>query len=252
MQILMSEMTWEDYVQRINNSVIFLPIGSTEQHGYHLPLGVDYYQINEITKLLAKEVHGIVAPAIPYGFKSMPHSGGGQIFPGTTSLNGETLVLLVKDILKEFIRHGAKKIVVMDGHYENSLFLSEAIDLTLKEIPDNKDIKILKSIFVDMLDDSVVHDIFPYKFPGYDLEHAGLIETSMMAMLKPNLVDYTKIVPDRADNLPPYEIFPQPKNIVPKSGVLSDPSEANSEKGKKIIDNILKNCIHMIKKEFDI
>src|SRR5699024_3767113 len=222
MSVLMSELTWYEYKEKLQDSVVLLPVGSTEQHGYHLPLVVDYFQINALSKLVAKEINEIVDPAIPYGYKSLPHSGGGQIFPGTTILNAETLILLVKDILKELFRHGAKKVIIMDGHYENGMFLSEAIDLALGESGE-KDIKVLKSVFVDMLDDHIIDQLFPNGFPGFELEHAALIETAMMAYLYPDLVQHDKIVPDIADNLPPFEVFPQPQGIVPTSGVLSDP-----------------------------
>lgn len=249
MTVLMSEMTWVDYEKRVKDSVIFLPVGATEQHGYHLPLGVDTYQIQELSRLVASEVDGIVAPAIPYGYKSQPHSGGGQIFPGTTSLNAQTLILLVKDILLEFVRHGATKIAVMDGHYENKMFLAEAIDLALKEAG-RSDIKVVKCCFTDMLDEEVVEKLFPNGFPGYDLEHAALIETAMMSCFYPNLVKREKIVSEQADDLPRYEVFPQPDGIVTKSGALADPTHGNAEGGKIIIENLIKNYVQMIRTEF--
>src|SRR5690625_3716223 len=129
MTVLMSELTWVEYGEKVKDSVILLPVGSTEQHGYHLPLGVDYYQINELSKLVAKEIEGIVAPAIPYGYKSLPHSGGGQIFTGTTSLSAQTLIMLVKDILKELFRNRARIIVVIDVIFAYCLFLCMAIYL---------------------------------------------------------------------------------------------------------------------------
>ncbi|WP_040978456.1 creatininase [Oceanobacillus jeddahense] len=249
MTVLMSEMTWDEYEKKVKDSVIFLPVGATEQHGYHLPLGVDFYQIEKLSELVAENVNGIVAPTIQYGYKSQPHSGGGQIFPGTTSLSAQTLILLVKDILLEFIRHGATKFAVMDGHYENKMFLAEAIDLVLKEA-NRDDIKVVKCCFTDMLDEEVVTKLFPNGFPGYDLEHAALIETAMMCHFYPNLVHKEKIISEQADNLPRYEIFPQPEGIVPNSGVLADPIHGTAASGKIIIENLVKNYVEMIETEF--
>ncbi|GEN45457.1 creatininase [Alkalibacillus haloalkaliphilus] len=250
MTVLMSEMTWPEYESKVQDAVVLLPVGSTEQHSYHLPLGVDYYQINEISKLVATSIDGIVAPAIPFGYKSLPHSGGGQTFPGTTSLSAETLILLVKDILVEFIRHGAEQIIVMDGHYENGMFLSEAIDLALKE-SNQKSVKILKASFVDMLDDEVVTPYYKNGFPGYSLEHAAFIETALMMKLKPDLVQQDKIEPAEA-NLPRYEVFPQQEGVVPKSGSLADPTGATKEAGEIFVNNIVGNYVQSIKKEFNI
>ncbi len=251
MALLMSEMTWPEYSKMVKESIIFLPVGSTEQHGYHLPLGTDYIQINEISKLVAKEVNGIVAPAIPYGYKSQANSGGGQIYSGTTSLDGNTLILLVKDVLLELIRHGATKIVVMDGHIENSLFLAESIDLAIRESAKN-DIKIIKCGYAAIMDEDVVIDMFPGDYPGLALEHAAFLETSMMSYLAPDLVKMDRAVKEEHGTIPLYDVFPQPPDLVPKSGSLSDPTQGNKADGKTLIDNMVQNCIKSVKAEFNV
>ena len=149
-RVLMEELTWQEFAQRVKTDVILLPVGSTEQHGPHLPLGTDSMQIGAFSKLAAERVGGIVAPVVSYGYKSQPKSGGGPNFPGTTSLGAEALILVVRDILKEFIRQGAVKIMIMDGHYENAMFLSEAVDLALEE-SGASDVKILKNCFIEFL-----------------------------------------------------------------------------------------------------
>jgi creatinine amidohydrolase len=248
MNVEISKMSWDEYEERVKNSIVFIPIGATEQHGYHLPLGTDFYQINKLTCLVAKEVNGIVAPAIPYGYKSQAKSGGGQIFPGTTSLNGITLIMLMKDILLELIRHGATKLVIMDGHMENELFLSESVDLALKEA-NKTDIKILKCGLADLIDEETIENVFPDKFPGWSIEHAAFMETSLMSYLYPELVKADKAVTENAI-LPKYDIYPQPKDLVPKSGVLWDPANGNKAGGEIFAKNIIKNCINMVKTEF--
>ncbi|MEM2914843.1 MAG: creatininase family protein, partial [Candidatus Bathyarchaeia archaeon] len=71
-----------------------LPIGSTEQHGSHLPVGTDHINVWAIAKKVAKLVNGIVLPLIPYGCSS-------EHFPrsGTLSLNPQTLKLIIKEII---------------------------------------------------------------------------------------------------------------------------------------------------------
>ena len=71
----------------------------------------------------------MVAPAINYGYKSKPLSGGGPLFPGTVDLNGDTLVRLTYDVLEELIKDGVKKIMVLSCHFENEAFVCEAVDL---------------------------------------------------------------------------------------------------------------------------
>ena len=83
---------------------------------------------------MAQKVGGLVAPALAYGFKSQPKCGGGQHFTGTTSLDAMTLVATVRDTVREFHRHGVRKLVVVNGHYENQWFLIEGIDLAMREL----------------------------------------------------------------------------------------------------------------------
>ena len=64
----------------------------------------------------------MVAPALAYGYKSQPKCGGGQHFPGTTSLDAQTLSHTVRDRVREFARHGVQKLVIVNGHYENQWF----------------------------------------------------------------------------------------------------------------------------------
>jgi len=247
--VLMEEFTWYEYADRVKKDVILLPVGSTEQHGPHLPLGTDAIQILHFSKLAAERIGGIVAPVVSYGYKSQPKSGGGPNFLGTTCLGAEALMFMVRDILKEFIRHGAGKIMIMDGHYENAMFLSEAIDMALDET-DGKDVKILKNTFIEFLNEDDINRIFPKGFPGWNLEHAAIMETSLMLYFRPDLVRLDRVVPDKAENLPPYDIYPFPKDIIPSSGILADPTDASAETGEYIVKRCLDEFEKCIKKEF--
>ena len=74
--VMMAEMTWPEFSERLReDTVVFLPTGMTEQHGPHLPMGVDHLLPTAIAERVAREVDGIGAPAVNYGYKSMPRSG---------------------------------------------------------------------------------------------------------------------------------------------------------------------------------
>jgi creatinine amidohydrolase len=156
---------------------------------------------------------------------------------------------VVRDLLKEFIRHGARKIWIMDGHYENAMFLSEAIDLAFDEAG-VKDVKIIKNCFIQFLNDGDIDKIFPKGFPGWDLEHAAILETSLMLYLRPDLVRQDRLVPDKAENLPPYDIYPVPKDIIPSSGILADPSGASADTGEYIVRRCLDEFERSVRREF--
>jgi len=124
------ELNWMEYERRLREEppVVMLPVGSLEQHGPHLPMHCDSLIPTAICEGAAARVGGLVAPTISYGYKSQPKSGGGNHFPGTTSLDAQTLIFVVRDVIKEFARHGVRKMALMDGHYENNMFLVEGID----------------------------------------------------------------------------------------------------------------------------
>src|ERR1700710_2602169 len=100
-------------------SIIFIPLGATEQHGPHLPLNVDVILPTAVCERVARNTGGLVAPTLAYGYKSMPRSGGGQSFPGTPSLDGHPFSLMIRDIIRDMGSHGARRFVLINGHYEN-------------------------------------------------------------------------------------------------------------------------------------
>ncbi|MBQ8477306.1 MAG: creatininase [Succinivibrio sp.] len=234
-----------------NNSdkVVVLPIGSTEQHGPHLPLGVDSYIAEDIAKHLAKLTDIIIAPTITYGYKSKPLSGGGPLFKGTIDLNGETLIHLVTDILCEFARDGFNKIFIENAHFENQAFIEEAMDLATAQFPK---LKVVQSNWWDVLDQKTVDEIFKdVPFPGWALEHAAITETSLMMYLEPDLVR-TELMPTevKAQALP-YSVYPARHDLVPDCGVLASPVGSTKEKGKLIVDKAIEGFIKIFKKEFN-
>lgn len=234
-----------------NNSdkVVVLPIGSTEQHGPHLPLGVDSYIAEDIAKHLAKVTDIIIAPTITYGYKSKPLSGGGPLFKGTIDINGETLIHLVTDILCEFARDGFNKIFIENAHFENQAFIEEAMDLATAQFPK---LKVVQSNWWDVLDQKTVDEIFKdVPFPGWALEHAAITETSLMMYLEPDLVR-TELMPTevKAQALP-YSVYPARHDLVPDCGVLASPVGSTKEKGKLIVDKAIEGFIKIFKKEFN-
>ena len=81
--VLMGELSWPEFEAKTKaKAPFFLPVGATEQHGPHLPLNVDVVLPTSVAVAVANNVGGVVAPTIPYGYKSQPRTGGGQAFPG--------------------------------------------------------------------------------------------------------------------------------------------------------------------------
>jgi creatinine amidohydrolase len=235
-EVSMDRMSWVEYQGRVREerAPVFLPVGATEQHGPHLPLGTDALLAAAVARGVAQRVHGIVAPPLAYGFKSQPKCGGGQHFVGTTSLDAQTLIGAVRDTVREFARHGARRLVVVNGHYENQWFLIEGIDLAMREVQ-GSGISIMRMEYWDFLTAPTLAKVFPDGFPGYALEHAAVIETSIMLHYHPDLVRLDRIPDYPPAAFPPYDMYPARTEWVPPSGVLSSAKGASHEKGEIMV-----------------
>lgn len=118
--VFMAELSWPEWEARIQaGAIIFLPLGATEQHGPHLPLNVDVILPTAVAERVARQLGGLVAPTLNYGYKSMPRSGGGQSFPGTASLDAATFSHTIRDVIRDMGLHGARRFVILNGHLEN-------------------------------------------------------------------------------------------------------------------------------------
>ena len=246
----MAEITWPEFQAYVDKgAVAFIPTGALEQHGPHLPLGVDHMLPTAIALDIAAEVGGMVAPAIPYGYKSMTRSAGGPFFPGSTGLDGATLSSVLRDIIREFVRHGIRQICVLDGNYENLWFLNEGIDLAMRELG-GTGLRVMCMQHWEFLNEDTLGKLFPDGYPGIELEHAAVIETSMMMHYYPNLVR-TELIPDNpAVDAPPYDVWPPHRDWVPESGALVSAAAASVEKGRIIADQYRRDITAAVRREF--
>jgi creatinine amidohydrolase len=253
--VFMAELSWPEWQQKIAaGAIIFLPLGATEQHGPHLPLNVDVIIPTGVCERVARATGGLVAPTIQYGYKSQPRSGGGQSFPGTTSLDANTLVLVIRDVIRDLALHGARRFVLVIGHYENMYPSVEGLDLALRELRRDgiTDITAMRLEYWDFVERATLDKIFPDGFPGTELEHASLIETSLMLLLRPDLVALDKIPQEGRASFPPYDIHPPPPGYLRETGVLADARGANAEIGAWLMDDHVRLMTAAVKREFHL
>jgi len=80
--------------------------------------------------------------------------------------------------------------------------------------------------------------VFPDGFLGWDIEHGGVLETSLMLLLHPQKVDMTRVVDHPPAKLTPYDIFPEDPARTPPTGCLSSATGASAEKGQLLLDAV--------------
>jgi|SRR6056297_1459780 len=253
--VMMSELSWDTYQRRLReeDAIVIVPVGAVEQHGYHLPLGTDWLMASYMARRAAENVGGIVAEPVAYGARSQVRTGGGPHRCGTTSLNAETLIALVHDVLFEIGRHGARKIAVIDSHFENRFFLDEACYRAQQTLAlRGHDACILKMLYAERIEPETMGAVYAGMDnpPGLDLEHGGILETAMMLYCYPDLVDMSRIADEPLPDFPPYDLFPVEPGWVPESGCLSSGKTATREIGEMLVEEFVTHVTEALRKEF--
>lgn len=108
----LARLSYSDVAEYLTTSdLVLVPCGATEQHGEHLPVGVDAMTAIAVTEDAARSANVLVAPPIWYGWS--PHHMG---FPGTVSLRPETLSAMAEDVATSLLHHGFRRIIFVNGH----------------------------------------------------------------------------------------------------------------------------------------
>jgi creatinine amidohydrolase len=231
------DMTTEEFARAMKSDpLVFLPLGATEGHGPHLPLSTDSLQPEWLCEALADRFDGLVAPLLSYGQHSSTRN-----MAGTLSLRAETLKMAVIDILESLERHGARKVVVVSGHA--GMVHLAAVKGACEEFVRKTDASVM------VLTDYDIAYKFPIeKDPEYPDGHGGLIETSRILAIKPELV---KTKRERAKFIDPhFMITKDPERFYPQ-GFVGDAAKATANLGNEINEFIFKRMVELIEKNFE-
>ena len=219
-------------------TTVLVPAGALEQHGPHLPLGTDSLLATAVSLGVAERTGAKVAQTLNYGYKSQQKSGGGNHLRGTLSLDADNLIGITRDITRSFLQQGIRNVVFVNGHYENYQFLYEGVDLALRELglSDPSGPSVLLLSYWDYVSESTLATVYPQGFPGWDIEHGGVLETSLMLHLHPELVHMDEAVEHDPALLPRFDRLPVVPERTPHTGALSAPSGSTAQKGRLLFE----------------
>lgn len=236
------------------HSTVILPVGALEQHGPHLPLGTDAILAAALATSVAESVGALVAPTFSFGYKSQQKSGGGNHLTGTTSLDAHTLVELTRVVVASLLRQGVQHVVLLNGHYENYQFLYEGMDLALSEvgIGQGDDRCVLLLSYWDYVSQATLDAVYDDAFPGWDVEHGGVLETSLMLHLDPTLVHLERAVDHPPAQLPRFDRLPVVPERTPDSGCLSAPVGASAEHGRMLFEQVTQHLAEDLASELHL
>lgn len=201
--------SWTDLADAAVAPVLLVPIGATEQHGPHLPLGTDTFVAEAVARRAAEALRDtasiLVTPSV-----AITASGEHQGFPGTLSIGTPVMTAVLVELVRS--ADWAAGVVLVNGHGGNLTAVTAAVEQLGAE-------------------GRRVHAWWP-RVPGGD-PHAGHVETSMMLALDPALVRRDRAVAGpipsmdrlRADGLAAHS----------PSGVLGDPTRADATVGADLL-----------------
>ena len=225
------EMTTVDFEKVVkNNPLVIIPLGATESHGPHLPLGTDTFQPEYISAEISKKCKNVlIAPTLPYG----QHSTARNV-PGTMDLAFDTLRSVVSDLLNSLIRHGIRRMMIISGHAGTSHMV--AVTEACRDTAERNDVDIT------FFSDFQIADRCEINKPDGD-GHAGFIETSRIMHIRPELVGTTR--PKGSYRSFGFKVIGDASKCMPE-GVVGDTSGSSAEHGKRINEFIINEIARMI------
>lgn len=229
---LLAELTWPVVEQAVAQGVttVILPLGATEQHGPHLPLGTDTWRAVALAERLAGRLPALVAPVIPIGC-SDEHSG----FAGLLSLEADTLAAVIVDCARRMVSWGVQRLIVLSAHGGNGRALALAEARLQQELP---------TLAVWIPDPMTVCGAavlaiaaeagIPLTAVGL---HAGEWETSELLCLHPEQVRMDQAAPGYTGDPDAglVRLVTAGTRALTATGVVGDPRQADAGRGERYL-----------------
>ena len=227
-------------------AVVIFALGSTEQHGPHLPVGTDAKAVTAIcidaARRVSSSVPVVVLPTFTVGL-----SAHHLEFCGTLTLQPDTFIQAAYEVCQSAVHHGFKKFVIVSGHAGND----PGVQLLASRIGRNYPVVALAFNYWDLALSSSKGDVVQDLFNEFFACHAGQMETSLQMYLNPELVD------PNFRQLPRVEIKREPppgtflyctfKDQLDQ-GYFGDPSLASREKGKESLSLVAEALAQIVLK----
>jgi creatinine amidohydrolase len=232
------EMTWQDFSGDTGRWIAVLPVAAIEQHGPHLPLGVDTF----IAEAYLTRVKALLPAELPATFLPLQQVGQSDehlSFPGTLTLSSATVIRAWSEIAESIHRAGVKKLIIVTSHGGNL----QAIELIAREVRARLGLLVVTSAWHRF---GYPESLFTAEERHHGI-HGGAIETSLMLAARPGMVRQ-----DAAANAVPSTVaiesefkwlhayrpagFGWMTQDLHPSGAVGDATAASAERGEAALD----------------
>lgn len=241
------DLAWPQVSERLaEGAVVLVPIGAAaKEHGHHLPMGTDAIQARALAERVAEQLPVLVAPVVGFGYYPVF-----TLYPGSQHLRAETFIALIEDLLDTLITQGATRIALLNTGVSTEGPLRIATDRLFERTGVRvitADIRALGRAADDLLEQRVGG-------------HADERETSVMLVLRPDLVAMEKARTDYGDALDAApSVFVRPLRFRgdpdagpdhSETGAFGDPTLASAEKGARFLQAMVDDLVRGLRRDF--
>lgn len=232
-----------------DGSILLIPVGSIEQHGYHLPVATDTLLVDAVVRAAAEEVSGdlpvLVAPPVWSGYS--PHH---LAFGGTFTLEFDTLLSALEELADSALDNGFDALAFVNGHGGNISLISGVTTTVGREHPETE----VLGLTYFQLAEPFVDDVRESELGG--MGHGGEFETSLMLHFHPETVRTDRLEGELLDE--PYDqglkdLFAggplgvyRPFDEYSESGAIGAPELASADKGRELAGGIISSLATLL------
>jgi creatinine amidohydrolase len=251
MSVWLQDCSWQELAERRQaaKNVVIIPVGSTEQHGNHLPLGTDTMVAMMLAEDGALRTDTVAAPPLWFGWS--PHH---MVLPGTITVRPEILIEVLYDVIQSLQAHGFTKFIVINGHrIVNIPWMQLAAERAQRQL----------GVKVVLFDPAYMSKEIVAKLGFGPVGHSEEIETSQMLYRHPALVHMEKALDNPVPKHELYSVDPGYAGdtlcYVPSSlkdmqrsadvagGTTGTPAKTCPAKGKEYHEHLVGNLVKVIR-----
>jgi creatinine amidohydrolase len=241
--MLLQNLTWPDVAGLSRDTPVVFPVAALEQHGRHMPVFTDSMLMGEIARRAEEQLGGraLFAP-----LQWLGNSHHHMDFPGTLSAEPRVYIDLLCGLLENFIAHGFKRLLILNGHGGNDVPGKQAVFEVRQRHRARRDLLLLFATYWHL--DCAAEKAHP-DLRQTVMGHACEWETSMVLRLAPDLVKDHRSVPDQAPGNA-FEPASRGWTMADRSehGHVGDPRHATAEKGEALFQAFADGAVAMIER----
>jgi creatinine amidohydrolase len=242
----LKDMSWPAVEALSKDTPVVFPVAALEQHGHHLPVFTDSMLLGEIVRRAAERLKDRVlfAPLMWLG-----NSDHHMDFPGTLSARPRTYLDLVSGLANDFITHGFRRIVFVNGHGGNDVPGKQALFEVRQQHRERSDLLLVFATYWNLAEPAKAATSNEGAFHQKEMSHACEWETSMILRLAPHLVgNYKKAEPVEPGTGfgPAFRAWTTGDRTKP--GHIGWPQFASTEKGEKLFQAFTEGVVSLLER----